>query len=191
MTIEHKNIPEIHLHELKGASTALLDTIPVGTGGGSTTFQRNLLSDHADMLITNNATVTNVVAAVDPTLNTDTDYVEVTTSWAAGHQTGISFNVKSLQVAVTGNYMLSFWASIMIPTTNSFLAIKFGINSTPPLSSQKIVSQSATANDYRNLFGMAIVSLTAGDTVSIYTASSKTNALKFEEAGLNMFLLHE
>lgn len=38
MTIEHKNITEANLHELKGASTAISGQIPVANGSGSTSF---------------------------------------------------------------------------------------------------------------------------------------------------------
>jgi hypothetical protein len=38
MTIEHKNITEANLHELKGASTATAGQIPVATGSGSSTW---------------------------------------------------------------------------------------------------------------------------------------------------------
>lgn len=40
MTIQHKDIPDSERHELKGASTAIVGSVPVATGSGGTTFQK-------------------------------------------------------------------------------------------------------------------------------------------------------
>lgn len=38
--MQHKDIPDGERHELKGASTALLGSVPVANGGGGTSFQK-------------------------------------------------------------------------------------------------------------------------------------------------------
>ena len=40
MTIQHKDIPDSERHELKGASTAIVGSVPVSNGSGGTTFQK-------------------------------------------------------------------------------------------------------------------------------------------------------
>lgn len=191
MTIEHKLITDPDLHELKGASTAALDRVPVADGLGSNTWSRSIISDHAEMAITNNSTATAIVAAVDPTLNTDTDYVKITAGWAVTHSSGITFAIDKLQVSVGGDYQMNFWGAVKIPLNNNFIGIKYAINDTTPYSLQKIVTQSATTNDYRNVFASGVITLSANDTISVYIAGSKTDSPIIEEAGMQMVLLHE
>jgi hypothetical protein len=143
------------------------------------------------MAITNNATATTVVAAGDATLNTDADYVKVTAGWAGSHASGITFSTDKLVVSVDGDYELKFWCSIKVPSTNNFIGIKYAINDAVPYSAQKIVSQSTTTNDYRNLFASGMITLTAGQTLSVYVAGSKNDNLVFEEAGMQVKLIHE
>lgn len=196
MAIEHKDIPEADLHEPKGLSLLTggsLDTgrVYVANGYGSGSWKRNAVSDHLQMAITNNATATAVTAAVDPTLNTDTDYVKITAGWAKTHGVGITFNTDEVVVRQTGHYLIHFWADMLIPSINNFVGIKYAVNDSPPYSPQKLKSQSATSNDYRNLAGSGYLTLTAGDTVSVYLAASKTDNIVVEEAGLVIYLAHE
>jgi len=191
MTIEHKNIPDADLHEPKGVATALERTIYTADGLGSGVWGHTSTSCHGAMEIVNNSTATSVTAAVDATLNTDSDYVKITAGWTGPHLHNMSFNIDEMIADIAGHYELFFWASIKIPSINNFIGLKFAINDTTPFSAQKIVSQSATAGDYRNISGSAAVDLSATDTISIYIAASKTDNIIIEEAGLNMVLLHE
>lgn len=191
MAIEHKDITEPNIHEPKGASTANSGQVYTADGLGSGNWKYTSNSCHGEMSIINNATATAVVAAVDPTLNTDTDYVKVTAGWGAPHLHNVTFNIDELVVSVSGHYDISFWSSIKIPAINNFIGIKYAVNDSAPYSLQKIVSQSTTANDYRNLSGHGAIDLTAGDTLSVYIAGSKTDNLVIEEAGLSIILLHE
>ena len=148
------------------------------------------MTDHGEMNVINNSTATVVTAAVDPTLNTDSDYVKITAGWTGPHVHGVSFNVDELVSLTTGHYSLSFWASIKIPLNNNFIGIKFAINDSAPYSLQKLVGQSATTSDYRTLAGLGGVDLTSGDTVSIYIAASKSDSIIIEEAGVSLVLVH-
>lgn len=163
----------------------------VADGAGGGTWQRSSVSDHAEMTITNSTTATSVTAAVDSTLNTDTDYVKITAGWAGSHTHGISFSTDKLVVAVDGHYDVAFWGSIKIPTINNFVGIKYAINDSTPYSLQKMVTQSSTGNDYRTMAGHGGVDLSVGDTVSIYIAASKTDGIIVEEAGMELSLRHE
>lgn len=191
MPVEHVNISDPQLHDVKGASTATAKQILVANGAGASEWQRSLLSDHAVMNITNNATATAVTAAADATLNTDSDYVKVTAGWVASHLSGVTFNVDELVVNVDGDYKIDFWCTLKVPSINNFVGLKYAVNDTVPYSLQKIKSQSVTANDYRNLFASGIATLTSGQTISMYVAASKNDNLVFEEAGMQVTLLHE
>ena len=177
--------------EPKGADTATIDEVYVANGSGGGSFKKSVISSHAEMAITNNLTPTAITAAVDPTLKTDTDYVKITTGWASLHASGITFNVDELVADTNGDYEVKFWASVKVPSINNFIGIKYAIDDSTPYSAQRIVTQSATANDYRNIFASGIVTLTVGQTISVYVAASKTDNLIFEEAGVQMKLLHE
>jgi hypothetical protein len=143
------------------------------------------------MVIEGNATATGTTAAGDATLATDTDYVKITAGWALAHGDGITLNVDEMVMPYDGDYYVSFWASVKVPTINNFVGIKYAVNDTAPYSTRKIISQSQSANDYLNISGTGIVvSLTAADTLSMYIASTKTDSLVVQEAGLTAFLIH-
>ena len=191
MATEHDTITDPYLREPKGAAAASAGTVYVSDGAASGAWEHTLMSDHASMVITNNATATSTTAAADSTLNTDSDYTKITAGWALTHSAGITFNVDELVVAVTGDYKIDFWGTLKIPTNNNFVGVKYAINDTTPYSTQKIKAQAATANDYRNISASAMVSLTAGDTISVYAASTSSDSLVFEEAGVAVLLVHE
>lgn len=191
MAIEHKDIPDVELHEPKGAASAASGDMYVADGVGGGSWQQSVMSNHGQMTITNNATATAVTAAVDATLNTDSDYVKVTAGWGDAHTHGVTFSIDELVCAIDGHYEIAFWGSIKIPLNNNFISVKFAINDSTPYSLQKLISQSATTNDYRNMMGHSGIDLIAGDTISIYIAATKTDSIVIEEAGLSLQLTHE
>jgi hypothetical protein len=105
VTIQHKDIPDANLHEPKGVSAAVANTVYTANGAGSGTWakvssqaiqglsgdggnsNKRLISDGANgfvfkidraygtMSITNNTNGFALAAAADSTLNTNTDYV--------------------------------------------------------------------------------------------------------------------
>lgn len=189
--MEHVDITDPEIHEPKGVSAATSGEMYVADGAGSGSWQHTSTSTFGSMNIVNNSTGTAVTAAADATLNTDTDYVKVTAGWASGHLERVTFSTNKLVAPTTGHYTIKFWCSVKIPAINNFIGIKYAVNDATPYSLQKLVSQSATSNDYRNLFGSAVVALNAGDSVSIYVAATKNDTLVFEEAGMIMSFMHE
>ena len=191
MATEHVDITDPEIHEPKGVASAAAGEMYVADGAGGGAWQKSGMTNHGEMTVTNNSTATSVTAAVDATLNTDTDYTKITAGWSGPHVHGVTFNVDELVVAVTGHYEVSFWSSIKVPQNNNFVGIKYSINDGTPHSLQKLVSQSVTTNDYLNIAGHGGVELTAGDTLSIYMAASKTDSIVVEEAGVSLLLIHE
>ena len=192
--VEHGSITEAQgIHEPKGVSAASSRQVYVAGGTGSGTWQENAMSVHGQMSITNNSTATAVTTAVDATLNTDSDYVKVTAGWTGTHLEGVTFNVDELVVpaGIDGDYTLSFWCAVKVPLNNNFVGVKFAIDDSTPYSLQKLITQSVTTTDYKNMFGSAMLTLTAGQTISIYIAASKTDNLVVEESGCQLTLLHE
>lgn len=189
MALEHASLTGAQLHEPKGADVASSGQIYIANGIGSGAWSNNMRTHHGDMTITSNATATAVTAAVDATLSTSTDYKQITAGWADGHLVGISRSTDKLVVSSTGHYIMSFWCSVKIPTINNYIGIKYVVNGST-YSTQKIVSQSSTANDFRNLSGTAQVMLNAGDTLAVYIAGTKNDNLIVQDAGMVLFMVH-
>jgi len=191
MPIEHVNIVDPEIHEPKGVAAASLNQIYLADGAGSGAWKNNLTTTHGDAIITGNTTATATSAAADSTLSTDSDYVKITAGWPLAHGQGITLNVDEIVVPVAGDYHISFWADVKTPKNNNFVGVKYAVNDTAPFSSRKIIAQSTTVNDYLNISGMGIVvSLSANDTLSMYIASTQSDSLIVQEAGLVAFLIH-
>lgn len=192
MTTQHNIITDPDLHEPKGISTALDRQVYLADGAQGGSWRNSAHNVHGDAIIVGSTTATSTTAAGDATLSTDSDYVKVVAGWSLAHATGITLDVDKLVVSVAGDYIISLWASIKVPATNNFVGMKYSINDTVPHSTRKIISQSTSTNDYLNLSATGIVaSLSAGDSVSIYIASTKTDNIIIQECGLVVYLLDE
>ena len=188
---EHKNLTGADLHEPKGAELATAGQILIADGLGGTAWENTGIRVQGEMLIVGNTTPEVTPTAVDPTLNTDSDYTKVITSWSAGHiDGGFVFNTNELVVPYSGEYRVDGWANIKCANAQK-VAMKYAINATPPYSTRKLIGYSTAANDYVTVAGMAYVTLTANDTVSFFIATDIANDPIIEEAGLIMHLIEE
>ena len=189
---EHVDITDPELHEPKGVAAASAGQLLIADGAGGSSWKHDLTNTHGDAIITSNTTATAVTAAVDNTLATDSDYVKITSGWSLAHGIQVTLNVDELVFPIGGDYFITFWADVFVPTTNNFVGIKYAVNDTPPFSNRKIISQSSSTSDYLNLSASGIITnLSSNDTVSMYIAATKTDNLIVQEAGLIAFLLHE
>jgi hypothetical protein len=123
LPIQHKDIPNSELHEPKGVSSALINTVYVATGSGSGTWAKigpaqftylsgdptlgnqRIVADggnnikfvidnaYASMNITNNTTNFAITAAADATLATVNQYVEFQGT-GAGWGSSVSYEVS-------------------------------------------------------------------------------------------------
>lgn len=198
MSIEHKNITDPNIHDLKGYGAALVHTSPHKAPDGAGyklvwTYAGGIVYGEMDIL--GNTTAKAMTAAVDPTLNTNTDYVKMSGAgfpWAASHQEYVTFTGSDLVIQVAGTYMINFWSSIKVAAINTFIGVKYSVNNTIPYSVQKIVGQSTTANDIKNLSASGIIAnLAVGDTISLYLASTATTNVTVQDAGMIVSLMHE
>lgn len=221
MTIAHKDITDPNIHEPKGASAALVDTVYVSNGSGSGSWSKvgagslqgitsdgglsglQLLSDGSDgfvmrresaygtMAITNNANNFAVTAAVDPTLQTTTDYVLLTgvgAAWASENLFGVTFNTDRLIAPVTGMYKLDMWANISSYPASAFVGARLKVNNTT-FSTRFIMSKANAGNDYGQLNGFEMLSLTANDYVQLFVASSVTGNVVFRNVNCLLTLV--
>lgn len=181
------SVTDPNLPEPKNISTALQGQVYVADGAGSGVWADSSISTYGAMTITNNATATVVPAAVDGTLATNTDYVAVS-NWATGIVSNVSYASDMLTVLKTGNYKISFWGTLKVPKNNNFIAIKYRVNSTT-FSTQRLETQSTTANDFKTLTADAIIALSANDTLEIMLACTLGDSIIVQDAGLIVSLL--
>lgn len=181
------SVTDPNLPEPKGASTATQGQVYVADGAGSGVWADSSISTYGVMTITGNSTATVVAAAADATLHTNTDYTAVG-NWSAGTLSNVTMGTNVLTLANTGNYRLSFWATVKIPKNNNFVGIKYVVNGVT-YSTQRLVTQSHTANDYALLTADSIVPFAANDTIGIAMACTLGDSIVVEDAGMCVVLL--
>ena len=192
MTIQHSAITDAQRHEPKGASTASTGQIWTSDGAASGSFKNTITNCHGQMVITGNTTAKTLVAAADATLNTNTDYAKLTGAsapWADSYSDNVTFTTDHLTLISPGYYMVSFWASFTIASVNNFVGFKYALDST--LSTQKIVTQAATASDRRNVSATSIIGpVTANQALSLYVAGTIGTNITMTDCGLMVAYLH-
>lgn len=194
MAIQHSAITDPDIHEPKGAAAATNRQVLTATGTGTTAFVNSFLNTHSEVNITSNTIAKAVTAAVDPTLNTDTDYVKMggaSFPWLTAYSDNISFATDQFTLPYDGYYLVSFWGTFKVAAINTFMAVKYSINNTPPYSVQKLITQAATANDLKSLSATSILGpVTAGDTLSLYLASSTSTNITLQDGGVMVGYIH-
>lgn len=224
MTIQHLNIPDGQRHEPKGAGSAPANTIYSADGLGSGTWQKvksnniqgvagdggstNLrpITDGANgfvlrnaasfgsMVISGNTNAITMTAAVDNTLNTNTDYILMTGTgapWASENLFGgVTFTTNRLTVPVTGVYKIDLWSTIIgWPSGASKVSVKYRVNGGTFSTRHPMGRAPATASDPGELTGFGHISLNAGDFLQLYAASTVSGGLIFQDLNTSLTLL--
>lgn len=226
MTIQHRLIPDAELHEPKGAAAAAPHATYVSDGAGSGTWKRidstdilggvgdagstnkylrsngangfTMKTDQAygSSTISNNTNAFAIGAAVDPNLQTNSDYVLFTGTGApwAGESLfgGMSFTTDRITVPVTGTYFISLWMNISsFPSNVAKVGIKYRVNGTT-FGPRAVVTKSNSAGDFGQLNGFGFTpTLTAGDYIQIYVASSVAGNLVVANCNSALLLIRE
>lgn len=142
--------------------------------------------NYGQRAITNNATVIAKTAAADSTLNTNSDYTQVTGIFEAvggGINRGITQQTNSLTIGRTGAYEVSLWASLSISSVlgSSNIAFKFAVNGVIGLTRRPIINF-AGANVLGGLCANGFLNLNAGDIVTLWIASTIATNVKIQDA---------
>lgn len=144
----------------------------------------------ATIAATNNTTAIVKTAAVDPTLNTNSDYTQVTGIWQSppyGAVNGITQNAASLTINKTATYKVDFWGSLTSSVNNTNVAFKFAVNGVIAVS-RKPWARVGTTGDRISLSGSGLHTLNAGDVVTLWMASDTSANITINDA---LFALHE
>ena len=141
-------------------------------------------TDYGQRAITQNSTVTAITAAVDPTLSTNSDYIQITGIFNAppdGENSGVTQQTNTFTIALAGVYRIEGWASVSTSVNNTQLALKFGINGTIGLGRRpKLFIRNVAEVHTLGAFGYH--HFNAGDVISLHVAADKTCNLTFEDA---------
>lgn len=227
MSIQHKDIPDAQLHEPKGIVSAPASTFyrsnGAGSGGwgklkssdltgiagdsgssnlkfvsdGSNGFVTKTDAAYGAMLITTNTNAFAITAAVDGTLNTNTDYVLLTGTgapWAADASNfNITFSTNRLTVPVTGVYKIDLWSTIISwPSASAKVSVKYRLNGGATYSVRHPMARApSTATDPGELTGFGFIPLVANDFLQLYVASSVTGNLTFQDVNTSLTLIRQ
>lgn len=158
---------------------------------GSNGFNLITHKAYGVMGITNNANNFAVTAAADATLQSTTGYVAFTAAgapWVGENLYGVTFNTDRLIAPVNGVYDVRFWANITtFPSNTALIGARFKVNNTN-WSPRTVVSKSNANGDHGEWNAFGLVTLSAGDYVQLFVASSATGNIVVKNANLTLDL---
>jgi len=195
MTIEHKDIPEIDLHEPKAVSTATSGDVyqADGVGSGSWSGLQNASKvDYARVVIVGNTTAQALTTAVDSTLHTASDYVAITASLLTEDiNSGITFNANhDFVIATTGIYSLEGWASISTSLINNTIALAFAVNGVAQVVGKPVIkTKLKTSGDISPVAGFGLFNIPAGAVVSPVLADDSGATVTIHEGEFSIHLV--
>jgi hypothetical protein len=145
----------------------------------------NELSNHqyGQLAISSNSTTIAITAAVDPTLLTNSDYIQVTGVWNPiphGLNNGVTQQTNSVTVARNGVYRISMWANVTSSVGATIMAFKFATNGVITLIRRPEV-RIDNINDVENVSAYGFAEFTAGDVVTLWIASTKTADITLQD----------
>jgi len=165
---------------LGAASTAVADH--VAAADPHTQYAKKI--DYGQRAVSLNATAIAMTAAVDSTLATNTDYVQVTGIYTAvpdGVNSGITQQTNSFTIARSGFYRIEFWASARAGANNTQIGFKFAVNGVIGLVRRpKIFMRNSNETHTGAAFGYA--HFNAGDVLTLHIASTNTTDITIEDA---------
>lgn len=153
---------------------------PQGNPGVSPTLN---LVNFGQLNATNNSNTLTLPAAVDPTLNSTSDYSQVVTAWQTppyGVNNGVTQNAASLTINKTAVYKILVWASISGSNSNTNVAFKFAVNGVISLN-RKPWGRLGTAGDKIMLAAHGIHTLNSGDVITLWAAADGAQILTIHD----------
>jgi hypothetical protein len=182
------NIGDIYLDEANGDlwgpkdATLYWGSSPVGNITGPAPTLTSV--KYGQLNATNNSTVVALPSATDSTLNTASDYRQLTGIWQTppyGSNNGVTQGSASLTITKTGVYQIQLWASLTSSNAGTNIAIKFAVNGVIGLS-RKPWAKVGSGGDKITLSAHGIHSFTAGDVLTLWAAADATTNLTIFDA---------
>jgi hypothetical protein len=144
------------------------------------------------MSITENGNAKAMAAAVDPTLANVSDYVLFSGTgapWVSESLYGVTFNTDRLIAPVSGVYDFRSWLNLeSYPTNTASVGFRFKVNNST-FSPRTNILKSNSAGDHGNFSSFGLITLSAGDYVQLFVASSAAGNLIIRNANCTLELL--
>lgn len=187
MTIEHNTITDPDIHEPKGVASAGADKVYVSNNASSGDWKYPAGACYADLYID--------VGATSQTLNAIAgtfDKLNPTGEWHEGTIKGCATTPASGLITLTnaGTYLVDFWITFTsAAASGTTFSFKYAIDGV--VSSRVLTVQKPTAGtDKVTCAASGLVNVTAGQTLSIYAASTAAGtAITVNDAGITAVLL--
>lgn len=177
MSIEHKDITDPKIHEPKGVSDATDKQAYISNGAGSGVWTNAVVltdvqQSKASMDIENNTTPFSVSAAVDPTLSTPSDYIQISLAEGITIGSNLSYSTDSISVLKDATYELSVSLSIASVVTGTLpdtigVAVSDGTSFVPMTMFASIQSSGEAVT----ISFSKLLPLTNGDAITLWIAS--------------------
>ena len=139
--------------------------------------------DYGQRSVNLNTTVIAVTAAVDSTLATNTDYIQVTGIFNAtpdGVNSGITQQTNSFTIDKAGVYRIEFWGNTKSNTNNTQIAFKFAIDGVLGTARRPKIFMRNTGEVHNGgAFGYA--HFDAGDVITLWMASTVSADITIED----------
>ena len=139
--------------------------------------------DYGQRSVSLNTTAISVTAAVDSTLATNTDYIQVTGIFNTapdGENSGITQQTNSFTIDKAGVYRIEFWGNTRSNTNNTQVAFKFAINGTLGTARRpKIFMRNSGETHNGGAFGYS--HFNAGDVITLWIASTVSANITIED----------
>lgn len=184
-----KKLPSSAFQGTSG-DAGVADKILVSDGSGGFVMRAGFA--YGNMGLVNNTNAFTITAASDATLNTNSDYQLFTGTGApftSGLLSNTTFALNALTVGVTGVYKLSIAGQVTtFPSTVAKVGMKYRINS-GTFSPRRSMTNSATSGDIGQINLDEIVSLTAGDVIQTYIASTVAGGVTLSDLSVNIELI--
>ena len=187
--VQHSALTDPNIHEPKGIASASVGEVYVADGAGSGAWETIAGHSYGDLYISNNSTSFTLAAASALTK------LNPSSAWVANGYQNITPSAADAQFTITrsGVYQLNFWIVFQTAAIASGAAYNFHYNVSGTSSTRKVYVTKPTNNvDTLHVASNGYVTLTAGQTISIYVGGDGTSsgtAIVVKEAGLNCLLI--
>lgn len=143
--------------------------------------------DHGELEILASTNTLALTASAD--LSNAATYVALnkTGLWTVGNQYETVGNATAGSITVNnaGTYLIDGFFTVSSDTLNTTLAVKYAINGTA--SPKTLIGTSKDIADTSNLSGAAIVTLNAGDVLTLLIAADKSCTATIKTSGISLY----
>ena len=189
MTIQHKLIADADLHEPKGIASATTGKVYIANGSGSGSWLYPSGKVHGEIYIDAGATT--------QTLSAGSAYAKLnpTAEWVSGVSSILTLTPGNGTITLTeaGDYLVNFWTQFSTAALASGTLYNFKYTLDATSSGRTLtVSKFSNGADKLHVSAMGILTVTAGQVLSIYVggdATSSGTAITVIEAGLTALKL--